>query len=84
MKEFHLKVDEKVFNLLWRSLADREAEVLSNIELAGEDSDEAALLGNDLIFLRLTKKDLEEKASQARFSQGAFSLEEGHIDISDL
>lgn len=84
MKEFQLTVDEKAFNLLWRSLADRESELQSNIELVGEGSDAAALLGNELVFLRLTKQELEEKASQAGFSKGAFSLEEGHIDLSGL
>ena len=84
MKEFQLTIDEKVFNLLWRSLADREAELQSNIELAGAGSDDAALLGNELVFLRLTRQEFEKKATEAGFAEGAFSLEEGHIDLSDL
>jgi len=84
MKEFQLTIDERLFNLLWRSISERENELVSNIQLAGEESDEAALIGNDLVYLRLTKKSLENKANSASFSSGSFSLEEGFIDLSSM
>lgn len=84
MNAFQFTIDEEVFNVLWQSLVVREAELLSNIELVGQGADDAALLGNELVFLRLTRQELEKKATVAGFSAGAFSLEEGHIDLSDL
>ncbi|MBB3059724.1 hypothetical protein [Microbulbifer rhizosphaerae] len=83
MREFTQTIDEKLFNLLWRSLSEREAEISHEIE-ADLDSDESALLGNDLVYLRLCMKDLEKKAKEARFSESAFSLDDGYIDLSEL
>jgi hypothetical protein len=84
MRSFELAIDEKLFNLLWRSLCARENELLAKISDEPEDSDDAALLGNDLAYLRLCKKSLEEKARNTTFSDSVFSLEENFIDLSDL
>ena len=84
MRSFNLEIDEKYFNMLWRSINSREKEILSKISKESEDSDEAALLGNDLAYLRLCKKGLEEEAKKSSFSDGAFSLQEKFIDLSDL
>lgn len=84
MKTIEISIDEKYFNLLWRSLAERENELISAIEQAGEGSDDAPLIGNDLTYLRLCKKDLEEKARAANFSNGVFSLEDEYTDLSDM
>lgn len=83
MRTFSLDIDEKYFNLLWRSLSEREAELSHAIE-SDPDSDESALLSNDLVYLRLCMKELREKANQSKFSEKVFSLEEGYIDISEL
>ena len=84
MRSFSFNIDEKCFNLLWRSITCRENHLLSKISEEPEDSDEAALLGNDLVYLRLCKKSLEEKATNAVFSESVFLLEENFIDLSDL
>jgi len=84
MKSFDIKIDEKYFNLLWRSLTERENELEVEIRNCDPDSDDAALIGNDLVYLRLCKKDLKEKAIDENFSDGAFSLEDKYIDISEL
>jgi hypothetical protein len=84
MRSFTLNIDEKYFNLLWRSITCRENFLLERISNESEDSDEAALLSNDLVYLRLCKKSLEEMAKTAVFSEGAFSLEEKFFDLSDL
>lgn len=84
MRSFTLDVDEKYFNLLWRSISCRENALLEKISDEPEDSNEAALLANDVIYLRLCKKSLEEKAKNSAFSEGAFSLEEKFIDLSDF
>ena len=82
MRSFDITIDEKLFNLLWRSISEREGELEHNIEHSNEDN--AALIGNDLVYLRLCKKELKDKAESSNFTDGAFSLEEEYIDLSDL
>ena len=84
MRSFSLEIDEKYFNLLWRSVAVRENELLSKLSEEKEESDEAALISNDIVYLRLAKKDLQEKAEKAGFSGGAFSLDDGFVDLAEL
>lgn len=84
MRKFTLEIDEKYFNLLWRPIVARENELLDTLSQEDEDSDEAALLSNDIVYLRLCKKKLQEKAEEAAFSDGAFSLGDDYIDLSTL
>lgn len=84
MRSFALDIDEKYFNLLWRSLNCRENALLAKIAAEAEDTDEAALLANDVVYLRLCKKNLQEKAKKAVFSEGVYSLEEQFIDLADF
>lgn len=84
MRAFTLDINEKYFNLLWRSIICRENVLIDKISNESEDSDEVALLSNVLVYLRLCKKSLEEKAKNAIFSEGVFSLEEKFIDLADL
>jgi hypothetical protein len=79
-----LEVNERLFNLLWRSIDARERELLVNLSQKPEGSDEAALIGNDVVYLRLCKKDLEKRARAAAFSDGAFSLQDGDIDLAQM
>lgn len=82
MRTFDITIDEKYFNLLWRALSERESELEINIE--NSNSDDAALIGNDLVYLRLCKKELSENAKKENFSEGVFSLEEAYVDLSEL
>jgi hypothetical protein len=84
MKSITQKIDEKYFNLLWRALSEKESKIVHNLSVLDCESDEAVLEGNELIYLRLCKKGLKEKAEKAGFSQDAFCLEEGIIDLRDL
>ena len=84
MRSFTLQIDEKYFNLLWRSVVARENELLNKLSKEEEESDETALISNDIVYLRLAKKDLQEKAGKAGFSGGAFSLDDGFVDLVDL
>ncbi len=83
MREFNQTIDERYFNMLWRSISERESEMAFYIE-SNPDSDESALLSNELVYLRLCKKELESKAKEANFSVSAFSLNDDHVDLSDL
>jgi len=47
MKSFDMNVDEKYFNLLWRSLLERESELEANIEQSGTNTDDAGSLGSE-------------------------------------
>jgi hypothetical protein len=84
MRKFTLQIDEKLFKLIWRSLDARERELVASLSRKPEGSEEAALIGNDVVYLRLCKKDLEEQARGAAFSDGAFSLDDGHIDLAEM
>ena len=84
MRSFNIKIDEKYFNLLWRSIIARENELLDSLSQYDEESDEAALISNDIVYLRLCKKDLQDKAQESSFSKGAFSLDDGYMDLADL
>jgi hypothetical protein len=84
VRTFALQLDEKLFNLLWRSIDARERELLASLSRKSEGSDESALIGNDIVYLRLCKKDLERQARAAAFSDGAFSLEDGDIDLAQM
>jgi hypothetical protein len=75
---------ELLFNLLWRPIIARENELLDSLSQYDEASDEAALISNDIVYLRLCKKDLQDKAQKPSFSDGAFSIDDGYIDLADL
>jgi hypothetical protein len=47
---------------LWRSIIARENELLDSLSQYDEESDEAVLISNDIFYLRLCKKDLQDKA----------------------
>ncbi len=84
MKSIQIEIDEKNFNLLWRSLHDRENELLANLSQEQKGSDEAALIANELVYLRLYKSEFEKKGQNAHFSKGAFSLADSFIDLTKL
>lgn len=86
MRSFSLDIDEQNFNLLWRSLAAREQQLLEIIEANAEDdeSDAGPMASNDLMYLRLYQKTLRQKAEQAAFGEGAFSLSDEIIDLAAL
>jgi len=84
VRTFTLAIDEKLFNLLWRSIDARERELLASLSQKPEGSDDSALIGNDVVYLRLCKKDLAKQARAAGFSDGAFSLDDGHIDLAQM
>lgn len=82
MRKFTLEVSEQNFNLLWRSLHALEEKLLNIIEEHGDDPDGelAAFAGNDLVYLRMYKDEIEKAAKQAVFSNSAFSLSEDVIE----
>ena len=84
MRSFTLKVNERYFNLLWRSIVARENELIDSISQEDEDSEVSALISNDIVYLRLCKNELKEKAEESFFSDGAFSLDDDYIDLADL
>ncbi len=86
MRSFNLDINEQHFNLLWRSLAAREKELLAVIKEHedDDDSEEGPMAANDLMYLRLYQKSLKEQAEKAVFSANCFSLSDDIIDLKDL
>ncbi|RUT64694.1 hypothetical protein CKG00_16165 (plasmid) [Morganella morganii] len=71
MRVLELKIDRSTFNLLWKSLHAREEALLRRVEEYGEDSDEGADALNDIMALRLYRKELWEDAEPV-FDANAF------------
>lgn len=71
MQDLDLRIDRSTFNLIWKSLHARENSLLKIVEEFGEDSDEGADSLNDIIALRLYKKELKEQAEKV-FDANAF------------
>ena len=67
MRKFNLEISEQNFNLLWRSLNALEVNLLKVIEEHEDDTEGelAAFAGNDLVYLRLYKGELEKAAKTA-------------------
>ena len=82
MRKFSIEVSEQNFNLIWRALYALEQNLL---QVVAENEDEpdgelAAFAGNDLVYLRLYKDELEKAAKGASFSNSAFSLSDEVIE----
>lgn len=75
MRVLELKIDRSTFNLLWKSLHAREEALLRRIKEYGEDSDEGSDALNDIIALRLYRKELREEAEPV-FDANAFITED--------
>lgn len=75
MRILELKIDRSTFNLLWKSLHAREEALLRRVKEFGEDSDEGSDALNDIIALRLYRKELREEAEPV-FDANAFITED--------
>lgn len=76
MRKFNLEVTENNFNLIWRGFHALEQNLLQVIAENEDDMDGelSAFAGNDLVYLRLYRDDLQKLAKEAGFSNCAFSL----------
>jgi len=83
MRELTLTLNDGAFRLIWHALRDREEKLLRITERGDSASDEAALAGNDLVYLRMWRKNLEEKA-RAVFRDEAFDISDETIDLSKI
>ncbi len=83
MRELTLTLNDPAFRLIWRALRDREERLLRITERGDSSSDEAALASNDLVYLRMWRKSLEEKA-RAIFREEAFAISDETIDLSKI
>ncbi len=80
MSELDLKIDRATFTLLWKSLHAREDALLQIVEQHGEDSDQGADALNDIVALRLYKKELKEQAEPV-FDPNAFLVDDEPYDL---
>lgn len=82
MRKINIDISEQNFNLLWRALHALEQNLLQVVAENEDDLDGelAAFAGNDLVYLRLYKDELEKAARDALFSNSAFSLSDEVIE----
>ncbi len=78
MRSFTTKIDEINFNLLWRSLADREEKLQKKMEdYQGVNYTEIGLaVAHDLAHLHRYKEQLKALAKKAAFNSGCFNLDD--------
>ena len=74
MKELDLRINERQFKVILKSLKERERQ-LNDICAVSKDEDEAALAGNDLIELRMFMRDFEAQGVKA-FGDSALNISE--------
>ena len=67
MRSFTAELSEASFNVLWRALHDREQKLQHVIESHDEESDEAVVANNDIIYLRGVIESLQKRATEAGF-----------------
>ncbi len=79
MKEHIFSIDDTKFNVLWRSLNDREEKLLNIIQTGDEESDEVVFASNDIVYLRGLKRWLKEEAEKS-FDESAFIVSDELID----
>jgi len=83
MRDLPLTLNDTAFRLVWRALHDREEKLLRIVKQEDSGSDGAALAGNDLVYLRMWRKGLEEKARSV-FGEEVFALSDETIDLSEI
>ncbi|HEX7901136.1 MAG TPA: hypothetical protein VF950_25485 [Planctomycetota bacterium] len=72
MKELDLRISERRFKVILRSLKDRER-LLNELCAVSTDEDEVALAGNDLIELRMFLREFEALGVQT-FGESALNI----------
>lgn len=82
MRKFSTEISEQNFNLIWRALHALEENLL---QVVAENEDDiegelAAFAGNDLVYLRLYRDELEKAAKKAIFSNNVFNLSDEIIE----
>ena len=80
MRTLTLNIDRSTFTLLWKSLHAHEDALLATVDEYGEDSDEGADALNDIVALRLYKKELKEQAETV-FDANAFIVKDDAFDF---
>ncbi len=80
MQELELRIDRSTFSLLWKSLHTREDTLLKIVDKYSEDSDEGADALNDIVALRLYKKELKEQAEKI-FDANAFIVNDDPYEV---
>ncbi len=82
MRTLTLELTSQNFNLIWRSLAALEKNLLQIIADNEDDDDgeKAAFAGNDLVYLRLYKEELEKEAREIFKSENVFNVSDDVIE----
>jgi len=84
MRSVDIHLSETAFNVFWRALHDREQKLQNIIDSHDEESDEAVVANNDIIYLRATIKSFEQQGRQAGLRDESFELSEEILDLSQM
>ena len=79
-----LKLDPIAFNVYWRALHDREQKLQTIIDEHDEESDEAIVTHNDIIYLRAVRDSLLREGKAAGFRNECFELSDEILDLSKM
>lgn len=79
-----VKLDASAFNVYWRALHDREQKLQAIIDGHDEESDEAIVANNDIIYLRAVRDSLFKAGKAAGLRDECFELSEEILDLSAI
>lgn len=84
MRVVNINIDETAFNVFWRSLCEREKKLLHIIQSNDEESDEAVVANNDIIYLRAVMESFKKQGEEAGFRAEAFETSDEILDLSKM
>lgn len=84
MRSVDINISETAFNVFWRALHDREKRLQNIIDEHDEESDEAVVANNDIIYLRATMESFEKQGKLAGLRDESFELSDEILDLSQM
>lgn len=83
-RKINIALSESEFNVFWRALHDREKTLQLTIDAHSEESEQAVVANNDIIYLRAVKASFEKKGKDAGFRARCFDLSDEILDLSKM
>lgn len=80
MRKLALELSEQNFNLLWRALHCLEEKLARIADESDPEGEKAAFAGNDLVYLRLYKDEIEKEARAAYRNESVFNISDEVIE----
>jgi len=84
VRSLSVTLSDSSFNVIWRSLHDREQKLQNIIDEHDEESDEAVVANNDIVYLRTVRDSLRKQAKDAGLADSSFELSEAILDLGSM